>query len=200
MPLTVEVEELASWLRISSSESANELTVAATAAAAAIESFCGWTFDEAATTETARVFPARWADLIYIDPMAVDTGLAIAVDTSDDGTFNQTWAAADYQLEPLNQRRAGLSDHPYFRVRAIETKSFPIGKRATVQVTARWGWTTVPEPVQAATLMHAARLHARRNTVAGIATGEALPTRMAMGLDADVRSLLMPYQRQDLWQ
>lgn len=196
----VAVEELAAWLRIKDVVADPELTASLASGVEAVAAFCGHDFNDAASSATARVFAARHCDLLTIDPVSSTTDFAIAVDTSGDGTFNQTWAAADYQLEPLNQRQAGLTDHPYYRVRAIESKTFPVTKRATVQVTARWGWTTVPDSVKTATLLHSARLHARRNTAAGIATGEALPTRMAMGLDKDVQALLMPFQRQDLWQ
>ncbi len=196
----VAVEELAAWLRIKDASADPELSVSLEGAVDAVAAFCGRTFDDAAGSATARVFKARHCDLITIDPVASTTDLVIKTDTSNDGTYNQTWDAADYQLEPLNQRQAGLADHPYYKIRAVKSKTFPVSGRATVEVTARWGWTTVPAPVKTATLMHAARLHSRRNTAAGIATGESLPTRMAMGLGKDEQHLLMPFQRQDLWQ
>lgn len=197
----IEVEDLAQWLRIKGDQEIEELQVSVDSAERHIDAFCGLgRFDEAATSTSARVFYTLRADVCHIDPLSSDTSLTIAVDTSGDGTYNQTWASTDYQLEPLNQRKAGLTDHPYTVIRAIESKRFPTGRRAVVQVTGLWGWSTVPDAVKTATRLHAARLHARRNSQSAIAVEAAFPTRTAMGLDADVKALLMPYQRQDLWQ
>ena len=182
--------ELAAFLRIEDDGEDAYLEGFIQAATSAIDAHCGRSFAGADTSETARTFAARWADLIDVDPMANTTGLAIAVDTSGDGIFNQAWASTDYQLEPLNQRRAGLTNHPYTRIRAIESKTFPVGRRATVEVTARWGWATVPDAVTQAAMMHAGRLHERRNMPAGIIAGDGFIGRTSLGLDPDVKALL----------
>lgn len=190
---------LASWLRIQTSDEDVSLDLVLEAASLQVAEYCGQTFDEAATEATARTFRASRHDLLLVDPIGNTTGLVVKTDTTDNGTFDTTWDAADYQLEPLGQRWAGLSDHPYIHIRAIDDKAFPVRPEATVEVTARWGWTTVPKAVELATVMHAARMHARRNSAAGIALEASFPTRTTLGLDRDVAALLAPFRRTDKW-
>lgn len=201
MAVYAETDELAAFLRIKDAGEDVHLGALLEAASRAIDSHCGWSFDTYTSSDSAspRVFAAEHSDVCYIDPFATTTDLVVKTDTSADGTFNETWSASDYQLEPLNQRRSGLSDHPYFRIRAIESKRFPCAKRAQVQVTAKWGWETIPASVREACKMHAARLHERRNMPAGIVAGEGFVTRSSLGIDPDVGMLLSPYVRPDKW-
>ncbi len=194
------VEELAAFLRIDDSGEDAHLGALISSASRAVDVYTGRTFDDADTSATARVFAARFTDLCYVDAIASTTDLVIKTDTTSDATFDTTWTSADYQLEPLNQRHAGLSDHPYTRIRAIETLTFPASPRALVQVTARWGFTSgVPDAVRDATMMHAGRLHSRRNAPAAIVAGDVSTARISMGLDSDVKALLAPFVRVDLW-
>lgn len=193
----VTVDELADFLRIEDEREHVHLSDAMGAAKIDIDTFCGQSFDAVAAA-SARVFSARWPDLLYINPCTSVTGLA--VDTSGDGTFNQAWASTDYQLEPLNRIKAGMTDHSYVTVRAIEARCFPVTKRAAVEVTATWGWDTVPAGVKQALKMHAAKLHQRRNMPAAlVATEDGGVTRAVMGLDSDVRNSLKNFRRVDLW-
>lgn len=192
----VTENELAAFLRIDDSEEHVHLTDVLAATKEAVDSFCGWPFD--AATSGTRVFAARWCDLIHIDPCVSITTLS--VDTSGDGTYNQTWSASDYQLEPLNQIASGLSDHPYYVIRAIESKTFPVSKRATVQVVGSFGWATVPGSVKLAVKMHAGRLHQRRNMPAALISSEdGGVTRTTMGVDGDVAALLRPFTKHAMW-
>ncbi|NND35882.1 MAG: phage gp6-like head-tail connector protein [Gammaproteobacteria bacterium] len=189
--------QLQSWLRITDPVEDPELAIVLDQAKQDIDAHCGRSFDKATGTPSDRVFAARWFDKLYVDDIANTIGLVIAVDTGRDGTFSQTWAAADYQLEPLNQRQAGMSNHPYYVIRAIESKTFPVSARAQVKVTADWGWTTLPKALETASLMHAGRLHSRRINAAGVAEGAAFPTRVTMAMDRDTLSILEPFVRVD---
>lgn len=189
--------QLQSWLRINDPDEDPELTIALDQAKQDIDAHCGRTFDKASGTPSDRVFPVRWSDKLFVDDIANATGLVIAVDTGHDGTFAQTWDAADFQLEPLNQRQAGLTNHPYYVVRAIESKRFPVGPRATVKITADWGWTTLPKAIETASLIHAGKLHSRRVNAAGVAEQAAFPTRVPMAMDRDAAAILEPFVRID---
>lgn len=199
MPVSgwIQASELAGFLRINDSVEDIYLEGVIAAAQTEIEAYCGWAFADVGSS-TSRVYAPMWCDVLYIDPASTVT--AVETDTSGDGTFNETWSSGDWQLEPLNQIRAGLTDHPYYVVRAVESRRFPLrGKRATVRVTGTFGWATRPPAVVQALLMHAGRLHERRNMPAGIAAGDGFATRTAMGIDPDVKALLDPYRRVDLW-
>lgn len=122
-------------------------------ASRAIESACNRQFNKT-TSATARVFyphNERWAT---VDDFHTTTGLVIATDQGDDGTYELTWTATDYQLEPLNGIVGGEQGWPYFKIRAMRSRWFPTwGIRAPIQVTAQWGWTAIPAPVKESCLI-----------------------------------------------
>lgn len=119
-----------------------------------IEDHCERQFNDAGTT-SARVYRPRTSCLAVVDDFSTTTGLAVATDEDGDGVFETTWAASDYELEPLNGIVAGRPGWPYWRIRAVD-RLFPCNRRASVQVTAQWGWAAVPTPVQEACLIMAA--------------------------------------------
>lgn len=190
-----EAAELAAFLRIDDTREDVHLSGLLDSSTLAIDAFCDWGFDDAAGSASARVFAAADPGMIYVDPISSATDLVIKTG-SVAGTFETTWASTDYQLEPLNQRQSGLSNHPYYLIRAIGSYSWPCSREARVQVTARWGWSTVPASVRDACLMHAARLHERRNMPAGIVAGDGFIGRSSLAIDPDVKQLLMPFARR----
>jgi len=195
----VTADDLAAFLRINDSDEHPYLDGLLASASEAVTAYCGQRFDEADTTATARVFMAENAKWVRCDPISSTTDLVIKTDTGADGVFDTTWAATDYQLEPLNRQYAGLADHPYNLIRATRARWFPVDRRARVEVTARWGWATVPASIRDATMMHAARLHERRNAPAGVVAGDGFIGRTSLGIDPDVQSLLAPFVRADKW-
>lgn len=83
-------------------------------------------------------------------------GGTLASDNDADGVFETTWTLnRDYVLEPLNAAAKGW---PYeaVRVHPLGSRRFPCWPRG-VAVVGTFGWTAVPEPVYAATVMIAAR-------------------------------------------
>jgi len=194
------VDELASFIRIDDQQEHVHLGALLTTASRAVDAHCGSTFETAAAAATARVFAVAFSDLAFVHPISSDTSLVVKTDTGGDGTYDQTWTSSDYQLEPLNQHKSGITDHPYTKIRAIESLRFPTGKRAHLEVTALWGWTSgTPDAVRDATIMHAVRLHERRNMPAGIVAGDGFVARSSLGIDPDVKMLLAPYVRADKW-
>lgn len=170
------------------------LTAACGAASRMIEQFCGrvfWDSDAA----TARTFSTHdWCTLVTPDFGTVD-GLVVQTDEDDDGTFETTWAAGDYQLEPADGVFNGAPGWPYWRLRAIESRTFPTGQRRQIQVTAQWGWAAVPDTITQATLIQAHRLYKRAESPEGVAGfGEFGAVRLQR-LDHDVQALLAGYRR-----
>jgi hypothetical protein len=192
-------DDLAAFLRIHDDTEHPYLAGLLSSSTAAVDAFCGQSFQPAAGSATARTYAARFCDLVSVAPISSTTDLVVETDTSGNGTFDVTWVATDYQLEPLDRNVAGLTDHPYTAIRAIAARYFPVDRQARVRVTARWGWATIPDSIRDATLMHAARLHERRNAPAGIVAGDGFIGRTSLGMDPDVKALLMPYKRPELW-
>lgn len=174
-----------------------ELEQAVEAASRQIDGVCRQRFYQDGST-TAKTYTAWDEYLLDVDPISTTTGLVVATDTDDDAVADTTWTTADYQLEPLNGVVDGISGWPYTRIRAVGDHLFPLSPkgRATVTVTARWGWAAVPDAIFSATLIQAAYLFRRKDAVTGIlgATDFGAVTVRA-GLDRDAADLIAPYRR-----
>ena len=150
------------------------------------------------TTVSARVYYADTPIRCTVDDFSTTSGLIIKTDTGDNGTYDQTWASTEYILEPINSEIGGVSGQPYNTIVATIPKLFPVtGRRPRIQVTAKWGWASVPDTVRQACLVQAARLFRRAQTPEGFAAGESFGAiRVSTKLDPDVQMLLAPFRRQ----
>lgn len=163
----VTAQSIAEWLGIYDSDDVVALDLAADAACAEIDEFCGWPFDQAEADATARVFRATDTLTVYLfDGGFWDTAsLIVKTDDNADGTFETTWSSTDYYLEPINGRWRGVAGFPYYEIRSTGNRSFPTSTYGSplVQVTAKWGWETLPAPVQQVATLRAAQLGTRRD-------------------------------------
>lgn len=149
--------ELRREMGLSDGGSDDQLVTALASVSREIDEYCGVPPGgfQPATAASARLFVPESECVVRVDPFYTATGLEVKTDDSGNGTYSTTWTSTEYQLEPLNQAAYGK---PYTSVRAI-TRRFPCvwpPGRATVQVTAKWGWPAVPDPVRQACLMLAA--------------------------------------------
>lgn len=145
--------EFREYLEGSNSTNLDEdlITTCITSASAEVDGICGRNFTTVVTVATARTFVAKSWTRLDVDDIGDSSGLIIETDDNNDGTFETTWVAAEYRLEPLNGQNHGLTGWPYTHIRATRTRSFTKG--ATAQVTAKWGWAAVPVPVKMATMI-----------------------------------------------
>jgi hypothetical protein len=140
------------------------------------------------------VFYPSTSVVVTTDDFWATTNLVVKTDEGDDGTYETTWAAADYQLEPLNGRENGVAV-PYCRIRAVRSRWFPDNFRPAVQVTAAWGWAAVPAAVKEATLIKAARLFHRKDSPQGVAGFNEFGVVRLASNDSDIKDLLTPFRR-----
>lgn len=150
------------------------------------------------STVSARTFYASDCDHVKVDDFSTTTGLIVKTDSADNGTFDQTWTiATDFQVEPLNGVSDGIEGHAYTRIRRVGTRMFRAGRRPRVQVTAKWGWASVPDQVEDACMIQAARLFRRKDTPDGISSGfEGFGVvRVNTRMDPDVEMLLAPFRK-----
>ena len=188
----VALSELKSALGITSSTDDAFLTLAIGAAETAINDLCGRKFTADGST-SARTYRAQ-PYICVTDDISTLTDLVVKTDTNADGTFDQTWASSDYQVEPLNNLVKGRSVN---NLRAVGDYLFPVygDGLASVEVTANWGWPAVPDPIEQATLMMASRLYGRKASPMGvIGVGDFGPVRISRS-DPDVAHMLMDYRR-----
>ena len=159
------------------------------------------------SSPSTRVFVADTPFLCEVDDFMTTAGLAVKTDPYGDGTFATTWAAADYQLEPLN----GLNDGqpwPYTRLRAVRSNLFPVYGgiayplpfvQALVQVTAQWGWSGVPtEAAKAGVVQTIALFKADDAPFGSTPFGETGVIRLRSGLHPTAEALLEQYDRKDV--
>jgi hypothetical protein len=128
----------------------------------------------------------------------IDDLVSLSVlETSDGDDYGTTWAAKDYQLEPLNGNVDGLTNHPATRIRAVDDFLFNVlDLEATVRVTGVWGWSAVPTAVKQATVIQAARIFKRNDSPTGIVGfGDMGAIRVGVQLDPDVKHLIDVYRK-----
>lgn len=185
--------ELKDRLGISDAVDDTKLTTILAVASRGVESECRRQFNDAGSA-TARVFYPKTTWSAYVDDFSTTTGLAIATDSGWDGTFDITWTTAEYELQPLNGIVDGTTGWPYHHIVAV-TRWFPIWSyRASLQVTARWGWTAVPAPVKEATLILAEDLFKLKDSPFG-AGGYGDYGRIKARGNPEVCLRLAPYVR-----
>lgn len=149
------------------------LTSALGAATQAIEGLCGRQFNDAGAV-SARVYYPDSLTLVVVDDFSTSTGLIVALDYSNAGTYSTTITSTNFQLEPLNGIVDGSTGWPYNRIRAIQTW-YPLwltsigDPRTSIQITARWGWAAVPAPVVEACLMLAEETFKMKDAPYGVA-------------------------------
>lgn len=169
------------------------------AASRQIDAYCGRKF-WLDPTPTVRLYSPDDAYEAVVADIGSTTGLAIATDSGEDGGWATSWAASDYQLEPLNgDVGADSAAYAWWRIVAVDRYQFSPGRRrATLQVTARHGWSAVPKPVVEACLLRAAALYKRREAVFGAAALNGFGDLRIGRRDYDVTDLLHPYVRMSV--
>lgn len=164
------------------------INTAGSAACELIDDFCGRTFG---TVADVRYYAATDPWRLNIHDLAVGTA-TIETSTNLDGTYDVTWSASDFQLEPLNQLRGGVA-WPYdtVRVNPLSGREFPVSPIAGVRVTSTFGWAAVPARIKQAAILQAARFYARRSSPMGVAGFNDLGVvRVSRDLDPDVKVLI----------
>jgi hypothetical protein len=172
------------------------LQLALDAATTQVENWADRVFTADATV-TTRDYMVTDTATLDVDPLSTLTGLVVATDDNGDGTFETTWAASDYRVEPTNAGAAGV---PWDRIVALGTRWFPKNTvRPTVRVTAEFGWPggVVPQAVKLATLIQASRLFKRKDAPFGVAGSVEFGSEMRLlnELDRDAQNLLRPFRR-----
>lgn len=164
---------------------ASTLDVDLRAAEGMVRAHCHRDFTLAGDTPTARVFVPLSCELLNIDDAVQVTAV------SNDGT-----ATTGYQLEPLNGRDQAGNTVPYTALRLTSGAWVSDGQRATVSVSARWGWDAYPDDVVDAVKIMAKDLAWQRELKGDVAGfGDFGAVRMRQ--NAAATALLAPFVRWD---
>lgn len=199
----VSIDDLKEHVTIDDSDDDSRLSAAAKDASRLIDKWCGRRgFDKDTSTSDRFYLAPRSYDLdvirsIYVDDFWEASSLVIKTDDNDDGVYETTWAASDYQLEPSGGFHGGVIGWPFGEIITTFVKGWPIdypigglwtSRKYTraISITAKWGWIAVPDAVHRATLTLAERLYAERKAPFGIdVTGQYI-SRDRMSIVADM--------------
>lgn len=141
---------------------------------------------------SARVFEPTSTYLCPVDDISTTSGLIVKTDDDGDGVYEHTWTVADYELRPLNASALG---EPWNLILGVD-ELFPtpvLGAKAPVEVTARWGWASVPVPIREACIMLSARMFRRADSPLGVLGFGDLGAVRVGRLDPDIDELVAPF-------
>jgi hypothetical protein len=153
-------------------------------------------------TASARLYRAYSDIFVYVDDIGSTSDLVVALDINGNGTYTKTLTLnQDYILDPLT---ASSLNRPFTQLTMVSnTESWPIfpgltqnGLRPGVQVTARWGWPSVPDDINMACLILTADLYKRKDAPGGIlGLGDLGVVRMSP-IGRDVTAMVRAYKKE----
>lgn len=156
------------------------------------------------SSASARKYRVSSPVVLYLDDIGTTSGLVVKTDDNGDGIFETTLTLNDdYVMDPLTALDLG---RPYTQITIVSTtKTFPIfpglfqnGLRPGVEVTAKWGWPSVPDDVNQACLILTADLYKRKDAPGGIlGLGDLGSIRMSP-LGRDVTAMVRAYRKETL--
>ncbi len=178
--------ELKNYVRISDAADDTQVALAITAASRAVDHTCNRQFG-VLSAAAERFYTCHWDRdrcvwAASIDDLQVTTDFAVK--------YSET-SITDYTLTPRNSASEGRP----WTLLILNEGGGPLVDE--LSVTAKWGWTAVPDPIKQATLMQASRFLARRDSPYGV-TGSpeaGSELRLLSKLDPDVEVTVKRYRR-----
>jgi hypothetical protein len=186
----VTIEEFTAYMRSGNTEAVNldRLQSALDAADRAVDQWCARSIfvadDEDTSARVYRPYPGSRTLAIH-DCVEIETVVENSV-TLTSGT--------DYVADPLNGLTISGETVPYTHLNRYLQSWWCDGPKATVTVTARWGWTAIPPGVAEATKMLAKDIAtSRERTGDVVGFGEFGVVRLRQS--PQITGLLSPYRR-----
>ena len=131
----------------------SDLIAAIVSTAEDIDNLAGRTFN--LSTASARLFTVCDTYLVKLGRNEIGGSAGVVVKTDDgSGAFATTIAASGYSLEPVNALAYG---RPFTAIRRLGAMwpyaTTSNSRQERLQITAPWGWPTIPEGVREASLV-----------------------------------------------
>jgi hypothetical protein len=159
-----------------------------------IERHCNRQFNDAETA-SSRLYRATNCHTAVVDDFWTTTGLIVEINVSGDGVTWETVAATEYELTPLNRMSNGV-EWVYWRINMVGTATFPINRRASLRVTARWGWEAIPADVKQAVKMLASDTFQIKDSRMGVAGSDQFGTIVRVRSNSLVEAKLKHFVRR----
>ena len=169
------------------------------AASRQIDDYTGRRFWQDSTVQTREYFADDALELMSQPGAVMDisttTGLVVKLDDGDDGTFATTLTInTHFIVTPTN---AGDDGDPYTGIRLVDSLyRFPRSSsgRPGVQVTAKFGFASVPTAIEQACLIQSVLLYkATDAAMGGLSFGDGAFMRVRGGLNPVAQSLVDRY-------
>jgi hypothetical protein len=202
----VDKEDLKAYIGLSGTGQDGNIDNAINGASRLIDKMCGRHFwqDDAVTIKYYTPINSYYLE---IDDLSTTTGLIVQLDTTDNGTYDKTMTLdTDFVLKPFNPQEHKISNTTYYypqtelhilTTRSTETFDPLIIKN--VKITAKFGWSAVPEAISQATLIQATRLWKRKDTPFNVFGNEQTGQKELFNkIDPDALQLIKGYVKHKL--
>jgi hypothetical protein len=199
----ITLAQLKTYLGLSGSGQDTNLENAVEAASREIDAYCGRFFYQ--TSSDTKYFTP--INPLYLDVPDISTpsGLAVLIDTSDDGTHDTTLTInTDFYTKPLDAGNdvQGVQYQPITNISILDTRSserFDTTIVKQVKITAQWGWSAVPQAIEQATFLQATRLFKRKDSPFSVYGNPETGTgELFNKFDPDALKLIRAYQKRTL--
>lgn len=130
-------------------------------------------FNMTDTASARKYAPNRRGDKVLVDDFYTTVGLVVEYDSTGNGDWVELTLDTDYELKPTNGIQDGQPGWPFCEI--VIYQPIPVFRvnrrdnRASVRVTAKWGWAAVPKPVRQACLIIAAETFQLKDAPFGVA-------------------------------
>lgn len=195
--------ELKTYLGLSGSGQDDNLENAVNSASREIDAICDRFFYQ--TSSDTKYFTPINALYLDLPDISTPSGLAVLIDTSDDGSHDTTLTInTDFYTTPLDAGNdvAGIQYQPITQIKILDTRSserFDPTIVKQVKITCQWGWSAVPHAIKQATLLQATRLFKRKDSpFSTYGNPETGTGELFNRFDPDARKLIGAYIKKTL--
>jgi hypothetical protein len=199
--------ELKAYIGLSGSGQDDNIDNALDGASRQIDKITGRRFYQDSSAQVKTYTPNN-EFILDVDDISTTTGLIVKLDDNDDGTYETTLTInTDFIVEPVNPdiiKITGGTTYlaPYTELRILNTRSserFDPSIVNNVQVTAKFGYSFIPEPIKQATLIQGLRLFKRKDAPFNILGNEQTgQIELFNKFDPDARELIKGYIKNKL--
>tara|TARA_B100000900_G_scaffold361404_1_gene334085 strand:+ start:2986 stop:3612 length:627 start_codon:yes stop_codon:yes gene_type:complete len=199
--------ELKAYIGLSGSGQDDNIDNALDGASRQIDKITGRRFYQDSSAQVKTYTPNN-EFILDVDDISTTTGLIVKLDDNDDGTFETTLTInTDFIVEPVNPdiiKITGGTTYtaPFTQLRILNTRSserFDPSIVNNVQVTAKFGYSFIPEPIKQATLIQGLRLFKRKDAPFNILGNEQTgQIELFNKFDPDARELIKGYIKNKL--
>lgn len=145
-----------------------------------------------------RTYLCEDSAFVYIDDISTTTGLIVKTDENDDGVYETTWTInTDFALWPLNAANDATEPYAFWKIVALggnSSKAFPTyERRAGLQVTAKFGWPTVPKQIEEACILRSISIMMRKDSPTGMLVQAEWGSMRVPMFDPDFNAMIRPF-------